>query len=276
MEQHIISEFSGKQVKFNHVIWRETRDEFFDIHCHDVYEIIFVKSGKVSGIVGPKAYKLYKNSLILFRPYSQHSILLGDSDDYERYDILFDASGLSVNADERIPKDLDVMNFGTNKIISGLFSKLDYYYKLLEEEDFAILLKNIVEEIIVNLSLAKDKNYNNDVGDLSLVLKRAIEYIDEYYTTTVTLGEICDYLFVTKSHLHHLFMEHMGISPKRYINIRRLTEAQKLIRMGERPTEVYLSCGFSDYATFFRNYKKHFGHGPKDERDLKIDRVIFS
>ena len=41
--------------------------------------------------------------------------------------------------------------------------------------------------------------------------------------------------------------------------------AQRRLRSGAKPTEVYLELGFSDYSTFFRDYKKQYDHSPSEE-----------
>ncbi|MBE7034478.1 MAG: helix-turn-helix domain-containing protein, partial [Ruminococcaceae bacterium] len=67
-----------------------------------------------------------------------------------------------------------------------------------------------------------------------------------------------------------LFSEHLEITPKKYINTKRLILAQKKIRQGEKPTQIYPKCGFSEYSTFWREYKNYFGYSPSEEADREI------
>ena len=108
------------------------------------------------------------------------------------------------------------------------------------------------------------------------VISRAVEWIDERYTENITIDDVCEKLYITKSHLHHLFTVNLQISPKKYINFKRLSRARDMIRMGHKPTDVYTGCGFRDYVTFFRNYKNQFGHPPSDEMKTEIERKIQS
>ena len=43
-------------------------------------------------------------------------------------------------------------------------------------------------------------------------------------------------------------------------------EAKELIAAGTPITEVCYSCGFQNYSTFSRAYKKSFGESPRDYR----------
>ena len=276
MEKKLFSDYSDREVMYNHLTFIEPDAEQFVVHSHDVWEIIYLRSGNISGVIGAKTYKLHKNSLIIFRPYTPHCITVNGTADYERYDIIFDDKALAKNICKKIPNNLEVIDFNANRYVADVFSKLDYYYENLAPEAYKVVLVNAVEEIILNLSIASDENYNGGLTELNPVVRRALDYIERNYTRTMNVADICEELFITKSHLHHLFVEHLGVSPKRYINTRRLTRAQKLIRMGERPNEVYSACGFADYATFFRNYKTLFGHTPKEEKDIEIERTINS
>ena len=81
---------------------------------------------------------------------------------------------------------------------------------------------------------------------------------------------------MSKSHLHHLFSEHLMVTPQKYILSKKLTIAQRELRLGRKPTDVYTDCGFADYTTFFRAYKKFFGHSPSTEINMDIIRKIQS
>ena len=110
--------------------------------------------------------------------------------------------------------------------------------------------------------------------DLQNRIDKAIEYIEKNITQNFTLETLCNQLYINKSHLHRLFLKHLQITPKKYITSKRLEFAQKLLRRGAKPIDVYLYCGFSEYSTFFRDYKKHFGYSPSQEADKKIKREI--
>jgi methylphosphotriester-DNA--protein-cysteine methyltransferase len=39
---------------------------------------------------------------------------------------------------------------------------------------------------------------------------------------------------------------------------------RELLRQGKKPTEVFSSCGYQDYSTFYRAYLQFFGYSPKE------------
>ena len=274
MSRQFISKYEDGKILYNHIIMQENNIAF-DVHTHDICEIIFIKKGEVLAMIGAKTYKLHRGSLIIFRPHIPHRIIVEGSK-YERYDIIFDEKVLANKMFGKIPEDIDVINCGGNDMVENLFRKMDYYYMNFEGENVRLLVTNIIEELVLNLTLIANDELNQGLVSVNPVINRAVEYIDEFYTEKITVEDICNKLYITKSHLHHLFMNNLQTSPKKYINYKRLAKARDLIRLGGKPTDVYITCGFTDYVTFFRNYKNQFGHSPSEELKTQIQRKIES
>ena len=67
----------------------------------------------------------------------------------------------------------------------------------------------------------------------------------------------------SQSHLSRLFDEHLGMSPKRYINQLRLGRAYNDIILTTRSLEdISESLGFASFSHFNRIFKEHFGLTP--------------
>lgn len=271
-----ISIYKDNKIFYNHAVFHNPMETNFDFHTHDICELIFLKSGNVSGIIGEKTYKLNKNCLIIFRANVPHKINIDDNSVYERYDILFDENILANQIFNKIPKNLDLISYSGNSYVIDLFKKLDYYYENFKDNNLKRLVTNIVEELLFNLYLAPVDEVNSNLISTRPIISSAIEYINTHYTEQISIDDISKHLCITKSHLHHMFMENLHISPKKYINVKRLSKAQKLIRMGEKPSAIYSSCGFSEYTTFFRNYTTYFGYTPSQENEFVIERKIES
>jgi AraC-like DNA-binding protein len=125
----------------------------------------------------------------------------------------------------------------------------------------------LIEELFYALNLENVENAR-EMKEINPILSGALKYINDNLFTLKGISEVTDALFVTESYLHRLFKSELHKSPKKYINDKRLLAAQSLIQMGEKPTEIYERCGFSDYTSFYRNYKEHFGYSPSKESDF--------
>ncbi|MBR2021900.1 MAG: helix-turn-helix transcriptional regulator [Clostridia bacterium] len=242
-------------------------------HTHEVCELLFLKKGTPGYFVEGKNYKLGKNSLVISRAGDRHKIYFDEPSPYSRYNILFDEKNIPFDLFTKIPSKLDIINFDGNTIVSDLFKRADYYFDHFEGEKLGKLLVGITEELFYNISIAIDENAVADCESASSnpVIAAALAFIDENLTSNLSIDTICEQLYITKSHLHHLFTNHLQISPKKYILSKRLNLAKRAIRTGLKPIEACMQSGFSDYSTFYRDYKKIFGHSPSRELDFEPD-----
>lgn len=94
------------------------------------------------------------------------------------------------------------------------------------------------------------------------ILNACLAYIDKNLTRIENVSEISKAVFVSDSYVYQIFRNKLGKSPKRFIRDGRLTLAKYFIDKGEAPSLIYLKCGFKDYSSFFRAYKKFFGVTP--------------
>ena len=268
--------FVDENLYFNHLSIDELDTEEFagEPHTHDVCELLFLKRGTPKYFVEGKNYKLSKNTLVFSRPGDRHKVYFDESCLYERYNILYDEKKIPFDLYTRIPSNLDIINFDGNAVVCDLFKKADYYCEHFSGEKLGRLMSGLVEEIFFNISIAIDENEVSDHSSASAnpFITAALNYIEENLTSNITIDSICEELYITKSHLHHLFINHLQISPKKYILSKRLNLAKKAIRAGHKPIEACMQSGFSDYSTFYRDYKNLFGHSPSRELDFEPDR----
>lgn len=258
------TQYEDENLIYNHLKKTEQQAWDYSPHFHDKCELIFFKSGDMSYMVDGRKYKLRENMLIISRPTDRHCLFLDSLLDYERYNILFDEKIMPFNIYEKIPKRINVVNFNANKRVIELFENMDFYCRTMPDDDFKEMLKILITEVVYNITIETAIPDKVDYTQVNSLVQKAVNYIDENLLTLHSLDDICKELFITKSHLHHLFIKHLKITPKKYITSKRLALAKREISMGTKATEAYLKCGFSDYTTFFRAYKTHFGLPPSN------------
>ena len=250
-----------------------------DYHTHTNYEIIFIKKGDITYTVEGKSYHLKKGSLLFIRPGERHRFYFNDTSVYERYDIFFYKETLFSGLCDKIPMTINVLNTEGHPFISEFFEKFDYYCKYFEGEDLRNLLLHLTEEVLYNIVVLSGVLHGKNMEKLysaNPTVIKAVEYIEKNIDKPFTLENLCKELFITKSHLHRLFSEHLEITPKKYINTTRLILAQKKIRQGKKPASVFTECGFTEYSTFWRDYRKYFGYSPSEEKEkITVHRIEF-
>lgn len=264
---------NGKAIMFNRTLYENTKKQSMELHSHNVCELIFLKKGDVSYINDGKIYKLNKNSLVFTRPSELHAIIVDSDCDYDRYDILFSTDIIPPSLYEKFSSTTNVVDFEGNNIVKDIFKKMMFYSENFEGEELEKILSALIIEVCCNLAL---KQGNSVQSSGNTVVDKAIDYIDENLTTLESITQICDELYIAKSHLHHLFKKHLNITPKQYLISKRLILAQREIYSGKRPTEVYEHLGFNDYSAFYRDFKKYFGYSPSEVGKVEIRQEIKS
>lgn len=263
-------DYTGKGLQFLHVCYRNVETDGFAQHVHSTFELIYLKRGEVTYTVEGKSYRIESGTCILTRPGTQHAVILNRKDIYERYVVFFETSMLSPQVYSALPQNLDVIRLNGYPIAEQLFQRLDFYAEHLDQETLGLMLQRGLDEILLNLSIISSR-YSDLVDShrytANTIVTQAIDYISQNLSSDIRIDSICRQLHITNSYLHQLFMEHLQISPKKYINMKRLMKARLAIRAGSKPTAVYADCGFQDYCSFYRNYRKFFGYPPSEESE---------
>ena len=271
-----LSSFSDETMTYNHVRCHHVNPERFTPETHDICEIIFLVEGDINYITEDRVYHVTPNTLILTRPGDRHYLKFNNTHTYDRYDTLFDARMLYKGLFEKIPENLHIINLGADSPLKQIFERMEFYCQHFEGKMLKNLLQHLVEEIIYNITLA-DNHFELDESNMVMrndMLTKAIEYVSENLEMDFSLEEMCQSLYITKGYLYKIFHQQLYISPKKYIISKRLAKAQTLIRQKKKPTEIYSECGFSDYSSFYRNYRSFFGYAPSEELNIKKIRKI--
>lgn len=90
------------------------------------------------------------------------------------------------------------------------------------------------------------------------------DYINQHLDEDLSLDKLAAFFFVSKYHISHIFKDNMGISLHQYILKKRLHACKNAILSGQPVNQVCTQCGFSDYTSFYRAFKKEYGASPKE------------
>lgn len=80
--------------------------------------------------------------------------------------------------------------------------------------------------------------------------------------TDLDLSTLARRMGVSREHLHRLFRDAVGLSPREYSRCARIHQAKRMLRYGQTIGETAHACGFADQAHFSRWFKRLFGVTP--------------
>ena len=109
---------------------------------------------------------------------------------------------------------------------------------------------------------SEDKDGSQTSAD-SLIYE-IIRYINENICSEQSVGAIEKMFYISRPILNKRFKRATGTTVWDYIITKRVVLADQMMSSGESATQAAYACGYNDYSSFYRAYKKVFGHPPKD------------
>lgn len=95
-------------------------------------------------------------------------------------------------------------------------------------------------------------------------------FIDDHCTEALSLEQVSKMMNFSKYHFSRLFKEFTGESFYRYVNIKRIQYAERLlVHQSTSVTDIALTCGYSTTSAFIRMFKQINGCTPRDFRERR-------
>ena len=140
--------------------------------------------------------------------------------------------------------------------------------KLIEKSESAEELNSLLEDVAVRIA-EKVNNFNNK--SIKLILRKAIDYIQEHYSEQVTLNEVAENIYVSTFYISRMFKKELGKSFVDYLNDVRIEKSKELLKDVKYKTyEVAEIVGISDPHYFSKLFKKYSGMTPSEYRESLI------
>lgn len=257
---------------------KDRKNTEFEFHYHDFSKIIIFVSGQVTYLIEGKAYKLKPWDIILVSSKEIHKPLIDSSVPYERIVIWVNPDFLDKHSSEDcvLSSCFEVasqnnysllrLDPADSKNFRQILSQLEAACK---SDDFgARILKNSLFMqfiVFVNRSFLglKKENIAKDIESDDRI-NQVLEYINRNLKSELSIEVISSFFFISKYYLMHKFKEQTGYSIHNYILQKRLIEAKYLLKKGLSASEICIECGFGDYSSFVRAFKKMFGMSPRN------------
>lgn len=262
--------------KKDYAVYYYKDDEIDEIplHYHEFYEILFLIDGNLDYIIGDEIYHLQKGDLLFIPPGVFHNPIIHNFDiPYERY-----VAWISVFAMNKIFELDEYADISKNESVNKLFLfRTKEYTRITLEEKFRELFNSYKEKkfcyksegysiIIQILTLYNrelhSRGRNIITGSTDVLISSILHYINENISQDLSLDKISSVFFISKYTISHKFKDFMKISYYQYVIQKRLSIGKQYLLEGMPANTVYKMCGFSDYACFYRAFKKEYGFPP--------------
>lgn len=250
-------------------------------HTHDYYEFYFFLGGEASIEINGVSYELTPGDMVLIPPLIKHHIILKNQDlPYQRIVFWITKEYCSqlmqlspdygylmqhVSISKRFVSHFDTIQFNTIK------SKI---FQILEEIHFDRFGKEAkiflgINDLLLHLNRTiYEQEHPATPREEQSLYQNLISFIEGHLEEELSLDRLSNEFFVSKYHIAHVFKENLGMSVHQYIMKKRLGQFRDAIISNEDIMEASLRCGFSDYSSFYRAFKKEYGMSPKEFKEM--------
>ena len=245
------------------IIFRKCTNPDFPAHVHDDIELVYTKHGQGTAYCDGKKYTLRDGTWFLAFPNQVHHY--ADCADGEYWVLIM--------------KPFDLLRYG-EVFMKGVPDSAVHCFEDGNDDALGFLLEIACREydrdgysdvIAAYLTVIFGKllpffSVRKAEFSRETVLK-ILQYCTAHYKEELTVASVADGLDLSRSCVSHIFSTRMSMNFCNYINLLRLSEAEKLLNnKNYTVTEVASMSGFPTIRTFNRAFLKKHGISPSAYR----------
>ena len=254
----------SEEITFLYIKGAKDRTEEF----HHFHEIIFLTEGTAT-FISDNIHVSIKEGTLLVIPAGTYHRLFFDNSLRKHYRCVFHFLDLLEYRELISTSMKEVVLMNADKEIRAIFHRMvTLFDQNYSHETKCILMNSALSMLLYEIGLNTDLKIVSETSDA--IVPKTIHYIAKHISEPISVTDIADALNISISTLAHAFREEMNISIYQYILKKRLIMARHKIIEGESATQAAADCGFNDYSSFYRRYKKLFQVAPssKDQGTL--------
>lgn len=245
------------------------------LHCHPNYELQLFEKGSFDFFLGNVSHHIEAPALMLISPNENHSFY-SDSADASRICIEFSVKKKGEGKAFAEYNSL-LRNMGKYKITRTAFSntpslrKIDPSLPIYERE---ALTKNEVSNALIEVfgilreaEKTENKSVNEKMRDnkRNELLADVLKYVEAHFSESITLDKVAAFHYVSPRQIERILRKELD---ENFLHLVNRCRIENIVRemLGGNEDYIALSSenGFSDYSTFWRNFKKITGQSPSE------------
>lgn len=250
--------------------------QLYALHTHDGFEILQILEGSGSVIINDHIFDLKPGAVFVINGESFHCTYPNEISNYVRNTIQFSPRLilplLALSDLEELspflPSPKDSIHFslgqGDEDRIDALFSEM-HELELEASKEFDLSVSVIIIRIFAILSNIAPHSQEFHLNQTQTIARKIMRYVTDHLSD-FSLESLSDHLHMSKYYLCHAFKDATGLTIHGYLNERRVTQANKLLKTDMPISEIAMSLGFSSFSLFCRTYKTFSGISPRDYR----------
>ncbi len=257
-------------------------EKTMDSHTHDCYEIYFSISGGKQFLIDDRLYEFHKGDIFFINQYESHYLVKIDKQVHER--IVFsihpeylkllstketDLSRCFTYRDEAFGHKVTLCDDEQKRFlyyINRLSDRYDFGQELMDRAVFIEIITFLNGIFALRCQQKSDpskKKNTASTGTHAKLMNELCSYVSQHLTEDLSISALAAQFYMSGPYLCKIFKEETGTTINRYVTMKRIVYAKKLLMEGFSVTDTCELCGFKDYSNFLRSFTKTVGVSPK-------------
>ena len=215
-----------------------------DFHRHNYYELVLYKEGHGIIDVENSHYEYKKNSIVIIPSGLAHNEIN-----------ITESNNLIISFSSK-NQDVPTGHFSATPNMTELLNiMLEEYVSTREDSEEIVILE------LKALLLMLKRNSSSKIvkKDFSAILNNIDNYITDNISSPIRLNMFAHTYNYSPDRFRHIFTEYTGVSPKKYLILKRLEYSKKLLKTTKMSiTDIAHECGFYDVSQFSKMFKSTF------------------
>ena len=257
---------------------RDKKDIKFEYHHHDFSKIVILIDGDLTYYIEGKAYILKPWDILFVNKNEIHKPVVNPDKYYERIVIWLNPDFMAKYAqgNNDLLKCFEVAIKNNYNLLRLNMKSIEVIKNLIQDiqncnnsNEFGS--ENLKESLFVQLMVLMNRLFlnsdkNRDIEDIQYdkTIEGVLNYINSNLENDLSIDTIASEFFISKYYLMRKFKNQIGSSIHNYVVQKRLILARSLISDGLSMSSVCSRCGFNDYSSFVRAFKKVYGVSPSN------------
>jgi AraC-like DNA-binding protein len=222
-------------------------------HIHSCYEIYVNISGDISFLHGSAVTDIESGDAVVSHPSDVHYCIYRSPCMHDHYCIWLDGAEIGRFLEAHSVRGRIRLSVEDKHRLFSLLGELE------SATDPLLRTARLLELVTL---LAGEAHAESGEEPLTPILREILEYLDRSYLESPHAAELAERFFISESTLNRMFRRHVGISVGKFIEAKKLSHAERLLRQGLAVTDACYASGFSDCSRFIAFFKKKFGVTP--------------
>lgn len=286
--QYFIEEMHTTNCRFFECLTmhREGPDIMCQAHIHNWVEILYCISGNMEVLLNGKKYNFCSRNLLIIPSHEVHQITSMTNETHEYFVLKFDPMVMNTsmqlqseyrcilpfilheNRHQRLFTADELTNSPIPELMARIFREyheMEYGYEIALKADFY----NLVLWILRRWHAKEPGMEQNFTSKQYEQLQMVFDYVSENYASPISVSTMAKLCHISYSYFSKLFTRMTGQSFVDYLNLVRLSAAERLLITTEmNVTEIAYATGFSDLSYFTRRFTAKNGISPRGYREL--------